>query len=132
MSQQREVAALLRTARESKGLDIRAVSRRSGIHQSHLLAIEEGRSESFHGLYYLKHAVMAYAKAVGHEEQIIEIWSDEDWGHAPAVRAASSLQPSNPEIRRGMDVAIVRSPLHYFLTFSAIAVFILLINNLAR
>jgi transcriptional regulator with XRE-family HTH domain len=127
MSQRREISSLLRMAREAQRLDLRTLSRRSGIHQSHLLAIEEGRSSSFHNVYYCKVAVMAYAKAVTRRDQVAALWNDEDW-----KQDAWSEGSDVYGIRQGqgVDLAIIRTPTHYFVTFSVVVMLVLLINNL--
>jgi len=126
MSQRREISSLLRMARESQRLDIRTLSRRSGVHQSHLLAIEEGKTSSFHNVYYCKIAVMAYANAVTRKDQVTALWNNEDW--QPDLED----QSSGSEERRtnGVELAIIRTPLHYFVAFSLVVTVALLINNL--
>ena len=126
MSQRREISSLLRMARESQRLDIRTLSRRSGVHQSHLLAIEEGKTSSFHNVYYCKIAVMAYANAVTRKDQVTALWNNEDW--QPDLED----QSLGSEDRRtnGVELAIIRTPLHYFVAFSLVVTVALLINNL--
>lgn len=127
MSQRREISSLLRMAREAQRLDIRTLSRRSGIHQSHLLAIEEGRSSSFHNVYYCKVAVMAYAKAVTRRDQVAALWNDEDWRQDPWPQDSHQRSGRHSQ---GVDLAIIRTPTHYFVTFSVVVMLVLLINNL--
>ncbi len=127
MSQRREISSLLRMAREAQRLDIRTLSRRSGVHQSHLLAIEEGRSASFHNVYYCKVAVMAYAKAVARRDQVTALWNDEDWERDAWSEDADGFGGRQGQ---GVDLAIIRTPMHYFVTFSVAVALVLLLNNL--
>jgi transcriptional regulator with XRE-family HTH domain len=95
MAEHTPLPELLRSTRQQLGLTAEELSIRAGVARAHLLELERGSATSFYSLIYCKQAVLAYARALGIEDQAKAMWSDTDWAlrEDPNARFSSQVDP---------------------------------------
>ncbi|NPV08867.1 MAG: DUF4115 domain-containing protein [Anaerolineae bacterium] len=97
-----ELGALLREARESKGLSLAEAAADTHIRQLHLEAIEEGRRKSLPDLVYLRGLVASYGRYLGLDPVEVRNLLEKEYGRASRGGGrVDSHQPLNEPLIGG-------------------------------
>lgn len=102
-----ELGALLREAREAKGLDLADAAADTHIRRTHLEAIEEGRRQDLPDAVYLRGLVASYGRYLGVDPIELRLEMDKEFGgRARAGGRVDSHQPLSEPLRGGAGIAI--------------------------